>query len=326
MDIGKVPNSVLRELILNKIRCLRNEVILRPGIGEDCTAVNLQGDLCVLSTDPITGTASEIGRLAVHISCNDVAACGAEPVGLMATILAPPSATTAELDLVMKQICDTAASLNVDIIGGHTEITAAVNRFVLNSVAVGRVSGTALVTSSGARPGDSIIMTKAAGLEGTAIIAHDLDEELAGVFGDEFVKRAKGFINEISVVKEGVIAGRYGVSSMHDATEGGILGALWELTEASGYGARIDAGKVMVRFETRELCRHFGIDPLRLVSSGCMLITCQDGEGLVRRLKDENINAAIIGEITQGKERTAVSSGVETKIDPPGPDELYKVL
>ncbi len=93
MEIGKVPNDILKEIILNKIRCCRDEVLIRPKIGEDCAAVDFGEYACVMSTDPITGAVNEVGRLAVHISCNDVASCGVEPIGLLATILAPPGTT-----------------------------------------------------------------------------------------------------------------------------------------------------------------------------------------------------------------------------------------
>ena len=131
MEIGKIPNNVLKEIVLDKIKGKREEIIVRPKVGEDCCAVDFGDNVCVLSSDPITGAENEVGRLAVHISCNDVASCGAEPIGLLVTILVPPRATKKDLELVMSQISDTANSLNVDIMGGHTEVTSAVNRLLL---------------------------------------------------------------------------------------------------------------------------------------------------------------------------------------------------
>ena len=130
MKPGKISNELLKKTVLGRIKTKRQEVVLGPGIGEDCCAVNLGGDLCVLSTDPITGAVNEIGSLAVHVSCNDIASCGAEPVGIMITILAPLSAEEKDFEAIMKDVSDTADKLNVDILGGHTEITDAVSRFV----------------------------------------------------------------------------------------------------------------------------------------------------------------------------------------------------
>ena len=175
MESGKVPNEVLNKIVLSKINRFREDVILRPGIGEDCAAIDFGQYACVLSTDPITGAANDVGQLAVDISCNDIASCGVEPLGLMVTILCPVGTTEAELEKVMEQICSTAAERNVEIIGGHTEVTPAVNRIVLSTTCIGKTLKNELVSSRGARPGDSIVMTKSAGLEGTAIIAKDFE-------------------------------------------------------------------------------------------------------------------------------------------------------
>lgn len=327
MDIGKVPNSVLTELIINKIKANRKEILIRPKVGEDCCAVDFGKDVCVLSSDPITGAVNEVGRLAVHVSCNDVASCGAEPLGLLMTILAPEGTKEKDIENVMTQIVDTANSLNVDIIGGHTEITTAVNRIVIISTAVGKVLKDKLVTTSGAKPGDDIIVTKAAGIEGAAIIAHDKEKELVDIIGKEAVERAKTFINYVSVLKEGIIAGTFGVNSMHDVTEGGILGAVWEVTEASETGAVIYKSKVPVKDETQKICKVYGIDPLRLISSGCMIITCKNGRELVKELENNGIEAAVIGKITADLGRKLVCEDNQViDISEPGSDELYKVV
>lgn len=326
MEIGKLPNDILQRIILDKLRNSRKEVLVRPGIGEDCCAVDFGEYACILSTDPVTGAENEVGRIAVHVSCNDIASSGVEPIGLMVTILAPPDATEAAVETVMEQISETAASLNVDIIGGHTEITGAVNRFVVMTTALGRILKDKLVASSGACAGDAIIVTKSIGIEGTAIIARDKEAYLKSVMDKQTVENAKSFINSISVVREGVIAGSFGVSAMHDVTEGGILGALWEIAEASGEGFRVHSSKIPVKKETKIICSHFGIDPLKLISSGSMLIACKDGDGLVRKLKDNGIESTLIGYMTESDERLLVCDESVVKVEQPGSDELYKVI
>jgi len=329
LEVGKIPNDLLKEVIINKIKHNREEIILRPQIGEDCCGVDFGDYICVLSSDPITGAINEIGSLAVNVSCNDVAACGVEPLGLLATILAPEGTTIEDIDTVMTQLTNAANLLKVDIMGGHTEITKAVNKMVIITTAIGKVQKGKLVTSSGAKIGDSIIMTKTAGLEGTAIIAHDKEEELTKIFGRDFVNKAMSFMSNISVVKEGVIAGRFGVNAMHDITEGGVLGAVWEIAEASQVGVILYKEKIPVAYETKEICRLYSIDPLRLISSGCMLITCSNGSELVKELEKNGIMATIIGEVTEDKsklivEKTDDGDNIIT-IDPPGSDELFKI-
>lgn len=326
MEIGKVPNSILKNIVLDKIKNTREEILIRPSIGEDCSAVDFGENVCVLSSDPITGAVKEVGRLCVHISCNDIASSGAEPLGLLVTILMPEDSSEKDLEEVMNQICNTASSLKVDILGGHTEVTKAVNRFVIITTGVGKVHKNGLVHTSGAKAGDDIILTKSAGIEGVAIIAHEKDEELIPVLGDEIVNSAKGLMDKISVVKEGIIAGKFGVNSMHDITEGGVLGALWEVLNASEKGAFIEKDKIPVAEETIKICEFYGIDPLKLISSGCMLITCNNGTGLLKEFEENGIEGSIIGKVTgDGIIRLSSREGCQV-IDEPLSDELYKVI
>lgn len=324
MKSGKLPSDVLEKRILSSFRFKREEVLVRSKVGEDCSVLDFGEYACVVSTDPITGASNEIGRLAVHISCNDVAANGVEPFGLLFTILAPEGTTLEVLQDIVRQAAEEAASLKVEIIGGHTEITPAVNRIVVSTTAIGRAAKDRVVTSSGAKPGDYIILTKWVGLEGTAIIAHDFEKRLRGRMDDALLESAQAMMGHISVVKEGMIAGKMGATAMHDVTEGGVLGALWELAEASGVGLRIYRDKIPVRPETRTICEEFGLNPLKLISSGCMLITCRDGQGMLEALNREGIPASIIGEVVE-EGRTLVSGEREEPIDPPESDELYKV-
>lgn len=326
METGKLPNSLLEKLVFKKIQMNRKEVIIRPGIGMDCAAVSFDKYACVLSSDPITGTAKEIGRLAVHISCNDIASCGVEPLGLMTTILCPPGTSEEELELIMDQLAGAASEINVDLLGGHTEITTAVTRFVISCTAIGRCLKEELIVTSQAKAGDALVLTKHAGLEGASIIAHEKETELIDIIGKQAVEEAKSYMNHLSVVRDGLSAARFGVNAMHDATEGGILGAVWEICEASENGVELFIEQIPVQRTTRRICEYYNIDPFRLISSGCMLIASSDGEGLVRHLKDEGIDAAIIGRLVDSDKKVMVSSRGIEPISPPATDELYKVL
>lgn len=328
MEAGKVPNEILDKIVFSKIKKFREEVILRPRIGEDCSAIDFGQYACVLSTDPITSAVDKVGQLSVHISCNDIASSGVEPLGLLVTILCPVGTSEAELEKAMDQICVTAAELNVEIIGGHTEITPSVNQIIVSTTCIGRAKVNEIVSSSGAKVGDSVIITKSAGMEGTAIIASDFEHKLHNVISQEELNHAKSFINSLSVVKEGVLAGKFGATSMHDITEGGVLGAAWEVAEASGTGIIINKDNIPVDSVTRKICNELDLNVLRLISSGCMLITCPDGEGLVKLLESNNIKATVIGTITANKdERLLISKeeGTVEDIEPPTADELYKL-
>lgn len=325
MKEGKIPPELLKSLVFNNIKVKSKEVIMRPEIGEDCAAIDFGSYACVLSTDPITGAEKGAGTLAIHVSCNDIATSGVRPVGIMVTILAPPTATKEDIGRVMEEAGEAAAVLGVEIIGGHTEITGAVNRIVISTTAVGKVLKDRIVRSSGAQTGDDVIMTKWAGLEGTSIIAADKEKELAGRLSLEEIETAKSFIRHISVVEEGVAAGEFGANSMHDVTEGGILGAAWEVAESSSRGVDIYIDEIPVREVTQKLCNAVGIDPYRLISSGSMLITAKNGAELVRILEEKGIPSTIIGRIT-GQGRNIIKNGKVYPLSPPDVDELFKAL
>ena len=138
------------------------------------------------------------------------------------------------------------------------------------------------------------------------------------------IENAKKFSENLSVIKEGKIAAEAGAHAMHDVTEGGILGACWEVADCAGLGVEVYCDSIPVKEETRIICSELGVDHLRLISSGSMLIVCEKGEEMVRALKDEGINAAVIGKITE-KGRYVVRNGGRYELEEPGADELYRV-
>ncbi|MGO1478908.1 AIR synthase family protein [Senegalia sp. (in: firmicutes)] len=323
MEIGKLPNELLESLVLNSIKNKRKDVITRGAVGEDCAVVDFGKYACVLSTDPITGAAKNIGKLAIHISANDIASNGAEPIGILLTILAPPDTKEEEIKEIMKDATDVANELNIEIIGGHTEITSAVNKVVINSTAIGKQLKEKVLDARKVKEGYKVILTKKIAIEGTSIIAHDLEERLKKDIDDELINEAKTLIEDISVVKEGMIAGEIGVDYMHDITEGGLFGAIHEASSAINKGIRIYKDKIKLEKSTEVICDKLNIDPYRLIASGSLIIITEDKNAdlLLDKFKKESIEANIIGEV--------INSGVfmdQEKINPPESDELYKVV
>ena len=307
MEIGKVPESVLKRSIFKQIHTKRPEVLVGAGVGEDCAAMELApGEVFVFSTDPITGTEKNMGSLAVQITANDLASAGAEPVA-------------------MQEVDEACGKLNIQIMGGHTEITAVVNQPVISVTGVGKVQKDKLVTTGGAHVGDDIIATKWIGIEGTSIVAREKEEELLNRFSRSFVETVKSFDQYLSVVPEAAVAVKHGVSAMHDVTEGGIYGALWEMAEASGIGLEVDLKSIPIRQETVELCEAFRLNPYLLISSGCMLMAAPDGHGLVRELEKEGIHAAVIGRFVEGKAKKILNGEETAFLERPKTDELYKI-
>lgn len=326
MKIGKVPENVLKRAVFKQIHHRRPEVILHPGVGEDCAAAVLAPDEAfVFSTDPITGAEQGMGTFAVHITANDLASAGAEPVGIMTSIILPPNTREIKLRRIMEEIDTACRELQIEVMGGHTEVSDVVAKPVITVTGVGKVKRDRIISTAGLRPGDELVMTKWAGLEGTAILAAEHREDLIRKLPEELVDTAAEFIQYLSVVPEAAVAVNTGATAMHDVTEGGIFGALWEMGEASGVGIITDIQKIPIRQETIEVCEFYGINPYQLISSGSMLIGCPKGNLLVEQLQEAGINAAVIGRAVEGNDRIVMHGDEKRFLEPAGSDELYKI-
>lgn len=327
MEIGKLPNDVLEKIVISNITNKRKEVLARAGIGKDSAVIDFGNEVCVMSTDPITGATKGLGKLAIHISCNDVAASGAEPIGVLLTILAPPKTTEEDIEDIMIDAGEAAKEINIEIVGGHTEITDAVNRIVISTTVIGKQNKEKLPDPKTIEIGDKILITKYAGIEGTSIIAKELETMLIDMVGKENLEIAKNMDNMLSVVKEGTICGEIGVNYMHDITEGGVYGAVWEATEAIGKGVKINEELIPVSDITKEIANVLGINVYRLISSGSMLIIAKEENlpKIQQELDKQDIKITVIGEVIEDGV-ILEKAGQVSMIKPPGSDELYKVL
>ncbi|KAF0195590.1 MAG: hydrogenase expression/formation protein HypE [Bacillota bacterium] len=318
MRLGKLSPDELRSVVFSKLTTQRPEVVLAAALGEDSAALDLSSDLCVVSTDPITGASAEIGRLGVFIACNDVATNGAEPVGILLTIFAPPQATLEDIALVMDQATEAAAEVGVQIIGGHTEVTAAVNQMIISCTAIGRVAPDKLLHTGLAKSGDALVLVRTAGLEGTAIIAGDHGELLLDIFTEEELLEARSFSRYLNIVPAAILARVNGAVSMHDVTEGGVLGAAYEMAEAAGLGLELTA--IPVHPLTIKLCRHLSLDPLRLISSGALLVATPTPDQVTSALLVNGIPAQQIGSFLSHSSKVTLMG---EELHPPNGDELW---
>ncbi|MBV1757410.1 MAG: AIR synthase family protein [Dethiosulfatibacter sp.] len=326
MEIGKLPNKLLEDIVISSIKNRRDEVVERSAIGKDCAIVDYGDKYCVLSSDPITGAEKNLGKIAVYVASNDIAAGGAEPIALLITILAPPETSQETIRRIMLDANEASSRLNIEIVGGHTEITNAVNKIVLSMTAVGIKDKNS--TPDAAEIGDYILMTKLAGMEGSTIIAEEKEQELLACdIREDELSEAKAYIDSLSVLKEGMICAGVGIKYMHDITEGGIEGAVWEASMATGFGMRVNEKSIPVSEVTRKICNCFSIDHFRLISSGSMLIICHPDkyDRIMSELANNHILVTKIGEVTDQGVYFA-NDDAERLINEPGSDELYKVI
>jgi hydrogenase maturation factor len=263
----------------------------------------------VAKVDPITFVAEEIGWYAVHINANDLAVRGARPCWFLMTLLLPEArADEKMLGGIFTQVQDACRAIGATLVGGHTEVTQGLDRPILAGAILGEVEKDRLVTTAGARPGDAVLLTKGIAVEGTSILARECDPLLAERGVTSGVRaRAREFLHRpgISVLPDARIAlEAASVHAMHDPTEGGLATGLLELALAAGVGLRIEESAVPILPECRALCEALGLNPLGVIASGALLLTCPAGEAdrLVAAWQAAGIPGCIIGAATRPEE------------------------
>ena len=322
LPVGKLPIEVLRRTALRMTGARSERLRLAPAEGVDFAAVDVGGGMhMIVSSDPITGVSEEIGWYAVNVSANDVATSGARPELMESVILLPEGSDELSVRRITAQIDRAARKLGIAIAGGHTEVTHGLH----SPIVVATVFAFAMryVTSRDARPGDTMMMTKTAGLEGTAVLAsraRGLDEGLR--------RRGAALRSRLSVVDEAVAAFESGaVHAMHDCTEGGVLGAAFEMSLASGLGFELEEASVPVDMTTEEVCSRLGADPLRLIGSGSLLLSVERGkEGVVKERLRGVSSVKEIGRFTERGRFILKSDGRREAVRSAPLDELWRLI
>jgi hydrogenase expression/formation protein HypE len=331
LPLGKIPIDILKGVVFRNLGAQRKEVLLGPTAGIDGAVLDLGDKSLIVSMDPITAAVERIGWEAVNVNANDVATFGVEPQFLVSCLMFPESSSREIVETITSQMDKAAKALNIAIIGGHCETTPG----LANPIVVGCVMGLAekgkYVTAGGAQAGDMLILTKSAGIEGTAILAYDRAPQLTRVFGAEMLNDARRFYNQISVVKDALVAYRTGgVNAMHDPTEGGVLGGIHEMADASNMGVRVYEDRITVEPETSQICKYFEIDPLQLIGSGALLIAAKSEHAgiIVENLAKEKIFAAVIGEVggNVNKRLLIQRDGTVRELPRPVSDHLWLAL
>ena len=331
LTVGKLDPATLKQLVYSHLGNQDPRVLLGPKIGEDATVIDFGDRALIVHSDPITGAVENVGWLAVNVCTNDIATRGIRPLWILTVLLLPEDFTLTQLKHITTQIDRAAKQLGVAVVGGHSEVTSGINRPIIITTAIGETQNKRFVRTSGAKKGDSVIVTKGAAIEGTAILAYELDNLLAGKIGKKMVEKAKQFIKMTSVVKDALTAVEAtGVHAMHDATEGGIAGGLQEIAWASNVGLIAHEDKVNVYSETQAICRALDIDPLRTISSGTLIISAEakKAEKTVENLKQRGIPASVVGAILDKKEGAYVirKNGTELDLSKQVKEELWKAM
>lgn len=302
LPIGKLRMDLLENLLQKY--CIHDErLVVAPRVGEDAAAIDFFDRYVVVKTDPITFATDAIGWYVIHVNANDLATMGACPKWFLVTVLLPEGKTTfGEVEEIFSSIARAAEPLGIAIAGGHTEVTAGLERPIVVGQMLGEVKKDKLILTSGARPGDDLLLTKGLAIEATSIIAREKEEELKKRYSEDFISRCKNFLYSpgISIVKEALLANEnVTVHSMHDPTEGGLASGIYEIAHAAKVGVWVEGGNINIFPETEILCRHFGLDPLGIIASGALLLTVppEESKKVIPILKKEGIECQRIGEI-----------------------------
>lgn len=333
LPLGKLPPDLLRK-VLSSFTSTDQSVVQGPGIGLDSAIVDLGDRYLVVKSEPITFATDELGWYAIHVAANDVATTGAVPKWAMFTLLLPQERSDPlYIKQLFSQLQDAAKSLNISVIGGHTEITHGLPRPIVNTTLLAELEYSKAIFPRHASTDDVLIMTKGIPIEGTALLAREFPERLKKhLTGDELSSvQNMLFSPGISVLQDAQVAIAHGsVTAMHDPTEGGISAALWELSEATGCEIKVDLTKIIIPELCQKVCDSFGIDPLGAISSGSLLICCKktSANKILRGLAKTGIDAAIIGNLVgRGKNvfyHSAEGSEVQLRAFPR--DEIARIF
>ena len=328
---GKIPPKLLNDIVFKKLGINRKEIIVGPKAGIDGAVLKIGDKNLIVSMDPVSGAFQKIGWLAVNVNANDVATFGVEPSFMFSCILLPENADSKLIETISNQMHKAAKEVGIAIVGGHCESTIGLKKPIVVGCVLGVTDKKKYVTASGAKPGDNIILTKSAGIEGTAILATDKEKILREEIEFNTIKNAKKFYKEISIVKDALTAFQTGgVHAMHDPTEGGIIGGIHEIADASKVGVRIIKKKIPIRAETSAICKYFRIDPLQLISSGALLISASPKytSEIIEKLEREGIQAKVIGKFLDNPKLriSLLENGKERVLMRPKADHLWKAI
>jgi hydrogenase expression/formation protein HypE len=331
LPFGKIPINVLEEVIFKNLGAKRKEVVLGPLAGFDGAVIDVGDKSLIVSTDPITGAIKRIGWLAVNINANDIATFGAEPAFLFSCILLPEDAKRDTVETICTQMNEAAKKLGIAIAGGHCEVTPGLTNPIVVGCTMGIAEKGNYVTAGGAKPGDKLILTKNAGIEGTAILSTDRERQLKKALDPITLRNAKKFYDRISVVEDAITVFKTGgVHAMHDPTEGGVAGGIHEMADASSLGVEIFEERIPIAKETLEICEFFQIDPLCLIASGSLLIAADKHsvDKITEALTKKEIATSVIGEFLSAPKKRLMKreNGSVAELTRPASDHLWLAL
>ena len=338
-EIGKISPLIFNELIFPRLGAKNNKVLVGPHHGVDVGIVEIGGKAVSFTCDPVFIVPQygweRAAWFAIHIIISDSVTSGLRPQFLSIDLNLPMEITKKQLEIMWTVIHQQCEQKGINIITGHTARYENCHYpMVGGATIVGIGEMDEYVTPRFAKAGDKIIISKGPAIEASGILATMFPKLLEEKFGSEFTKKAETIFYKMSVVEDAMTAINIGVrdngvTSMHDATECGIWGALYEIAQAAGLGVRIEKDKIVVEDCVPEICQFFGIDPYASISEGTLIISCREhkADEVVAALAKKGIRSSIVGELTNEKEgMVLVEGGKESKLIHPIVDPFWRAF
>ena len=299
--MSKFSLEVLNRIVFPHFHSEDPDILQGAVFGEDVALTRVGGDVLVSHVDPIVGAVLNIGWLAVHVACNDVATTGAPPRWIQLLVLVPHQDDEELLEEIMRDVAKAAEETGTSIIGGHTGYSAALSRPLVAVTALGTLQGRQPVLTKGAQPGDHILISKGIALEGTAILAYDFTHTALELgLTEEDIDEAKNLMKQVSIIPEAMIFGQQGATAMHDVTRGGLLETLIEMASLAGVGLEVYYDRIPQPKIAQRFAEAFDFDPLKMISSGTLVASVPENSisGVKHALDEAEILWADIGVVT----------------------------
>lgn len=324
-EIGKVSPEIFDTIILPNLGKPRESILVGPQHGVDVGVVEIGKNLVMaVTTDPIFIVPQYGWRraawFAIHILASDAATSGLAPTYMTVDLNLPMSMTNEEFKEMWTVFGQEAQRLGISIIAGHTGRYTGCDYPMIGGATVMSIGAkNRYITPRGARVGDKVIVTKGAAIETTGLFAVTFTDKIAAAYGREFAEKAEDIFFQMSVVEDCLVAVEVGVrdkgvTTMHDATECGVWGGLFEVAQASRVGMIIHKESIIVQDAVSKICRLFNVDPYSSISEGTLILTCRPrkADEVVERLAESGIASTIVGEVVPFEKGVAYTEGDRT--------------
>ncbi len=339
-EIGKFTFDLIEKLVYPKLGAKRAEVLVGPGAGRDNAVIQLKGGQVLVTTaDPLSVIPAlgfkDSAYISVHLLASDIATCGFAPQFFMVNLNVPPEMKNEEFETYWSGVDAECKKLEIAIVGGHTgRYVGSGYTVVGGGVMMAVAPENQYITTTMAKPGDLIMMTKGVAIATTAILSRVFPQTVEKSFGSAFLKKAQQYLYNFSVVEDAIVAASVGlreegVTSMHDVTEGGLLGASHELSEASKTGLEIDINEVILTEESKKICQLFKISPFETLSEGTLILTVkpEKATAVQKALNLKGIKNAVIGKISEAKDGKWIKTGDKrSPLQKPGADPYWEAF